>query len=68
MFRYSGFDFNRFYLAKKDKKVVWRLAIADRGDYLADFEDVRDLYKKLFDRWEDPRFWEDAESFLDGHY
>lgn len=67
MYRYTGVEFARFYLASKSKRLVWQAYMADCL-WICDFADLREAYHKLFDRWGDDSCWGYSSSFFDNHY
>jgi hypothetical protein len=67
MLCYTGIDFTRVYMTRKDKRLVWKEYISEQP-YIFDFEDLRRCYVKIFSGWSDPTNWSESECFFDDHF
>lgn len=67
MYRYTGVEFARVYLASKSKRLAWK-AYMDANYWWHDFSDLRQAYRELFTDWDDESYWTYEDSFFDDHY
>jgi len=67
MYRYQGVEYERIYLTEKNKRHAWK-AYMKNTYYICDFTDLRAVYTRLFDRWDDPTAWSQSETFVDSAY
>lgn len=59
---YTGAHYEKFYMLERSKRLVWD-SYSDRKRWSADFEDLRGLYRVLFDEWDNPDCWEESAIF-----
>lgn len=75
MFKYFGLDYNRIYvvansleeaMSKNNRKKVWK----NLSEYfvVADFDDLRYNYNKVFSGWHNPDNWQQGDIFVDSAY
>ena len=67
MLCYTGISYSRLYLNAKDKRAAWK-ALVREHEWWSSLSDFRNGYRALFENWDNPDFWHEADAFLDGHY